>query len=55
MAKQNKKTAALKAGITLTSFLTQLAAINEDKESKKSLNNTNRILKALRNLFGLEK
>ena len=55
MAKRDKKIAALKAGITFTSLLTQLALIAEDKEKKKNLENTNRIFKALRNLLGIEK
>ena len=55
MAKRNKKIAVLKAGITLTSFFTQLISIVDDKEKKKNLENTNRIFKALRNLLGIEK
>jgi hypothetical protein len=55
MAKRNKKTAALKAGITFTSFLTQMMAITENKEKKKNLENTNRLLKAIRYLLGIEK
>jgi len=55
MAKRNKKTAALKAGITFASFLTQMMAITENKEKKKNLENTNRLLKAIRYLLGIEK
>lgn len=55
MAKRNKKIAALKAGITFTSLLTQMMAITENKEKKKNLENTNRLLKAIRYLLGIEK
>ena len=55
MPKRNKKIAALKAGITLTNLLTQMMAIAEDKEKKKNLENTNRLLKAIRYLLGIEK
>ena len=54
MARRNKGSAALKAGITFTSFLTQLAEMGDDGEGKKKLRNTNRLLKALRNLMGIE-
>lgn len=49
---QNKNRATLRAGITLASFLTQLAALADDKKSQQNLKDTNRVLKALR-LLGL--
>jgi len=52
---RNKKTASLKAGITFLSFLSQLASIQEDKGKKKEIDNTNRLLKALRYLLGIER
>lgn len=55
MAKRNKKTAALKAGITFASLLSQIAAITDEKEKKKDIDNTNRVLKALRYLLGVER
>ena len=55
MAARDKSKASLRAGIMLASFLTQLAHINEDKEKKKNLENTNRILKALRLLLNIDK
>jgi mannitol/fructose-specific phosphotransferase system IIA component (Ntr-type) len=55
MAKRNKETAKLKAGITLLSFLSQVASISEDKQKRKDINNTNRFLKAIRYLLGIER
>lgn len=55
MATRNKKKATLRAGIMLASFLTQLAHIADDKGKKKGLENTNRVLKALRLLLNIEK
>ena len=39
MAKRNKDTAKLKAGITFMSFLSQMAAISEEKNAKKGIDN----------------
>lgn len=55
MAVRDNKKATLRAGIMLTSFLTQLALIKDDKEKKKNLENTNRFLKALRLLLNIER
>ncbi len=55
MAKRNKDTAKLKAGITFMSFLSQMAAISEEKNGKKGIDNANRLLKAIRYLLGIER
>jgi len=55
MTKRNKETAKLKAGITFFSFLSQMASIAEAKQTKKDIDNTNRLLKAIRYLLGIER
>lgn len=50
MARRKKSSdrAALRAGITFASFLTQLALLADDKATHQNLKDANRVMKALR-------